>query len=62
MLESARYHAKAGMEARGRQIAEGWRFADWAGQRIDILRWRPNWKAINVAEPFGQFHSVKTTD
>ena len=29
VLESARYHAKAGMEARGRQIAEGWRFADW---------------------------------
>jgi hypothetical protein len=29
VLESARYHAKAGTKARGRRSAEGWRFADW---------------------------------
>ncbi len=42
VLESARYHAKAGTEARGRQIAEGWRLADrlangstfWSGDRL----------------------------
>jgi hypothetical protein len=33
-----------------------------ARQWIDMLRRGPNWKAINVAGPFGQFHSVKTTD
>jgi hypothetical protein len=49
VLESARHPAKAGTKARGRQIAEGWRFADWladgstfcSGGRQDI--------AVNIA-------------